>query len=102
MKIYQKKTELSNAEYREVLDEIYGDVEICGMMFSSGSALQELDETAFESGKSEHESALDSESLIWVCGACGEEHEGKRGEESAEECCKADAEAASDEEELKK
>ncbi len=74
--------EMSDDDYRDMLDELYGDVEICGMKFNSGYALKELDPTAFRCGKSDYESEQPSK---WECGECGDEHD---DEHDAEDCCK--------------
>jgi hypothetical protein len=73
--------EMTEEEYRDMLDELYGDVEICGMKFSSGRALQELDPVAFHRGKSDYES---NEPSKWECGDCGEVFD---EEDEANECC---------------
>lgn len=52
---------VSESEYVDYLDEIYGDVQVCGMTFGSGSLLQDADPTAFRCGKNDHESELQSE-----------------------------------------
>jgi hypothetical protein len=52
---------MTNSEYIELLDEIYGDVQVCGMTFSSGSLLEDADPTAFRCGKGDHESQIQSE-----------------------------------------
>lgn len=52
---------LSDSEYVEMLDDIYGEIEVCGMRYSAGSALEALDPVAFRCGKSEEESRLQSE-----------------------------------------
>ena len=49
----------SDDEYDEMLDEIYGDVEICGMNYSSSQALKELDPIAYRCGKGDYESNYD-------------------------------------------
>ena len=46
-------------EYDEMLDEIYGDVEICGMSYSSSQALKELDPIAYCCAKNDFESDYD-------------------------------------------
>jgi hypothetical protein len=86
MKSYQKETELTESEFIEVLDEIYPEVEICGMKYSAGRALLELDPVAFRCAKSDHESNEDSENPVYVCGVCGEEF--KDDETAADDCCK--------------
>lgn len=75
--------ELTEEEFRDKLDEIYGTVEICGMTFDSGRALQELDPIAFRC-------ALSDEPIRWKCGECDLEYD---EEEEAEECCKTEEEA---------
>ena len=37
-------------EYRAMLDDAYGDVEICGYTYSSSRAFEEIDPTAFRCG----------------------------------------------------
>ncbi len=76
--------EMSEEQYRDMLDEIYGDVEICGQRFSSGRALQELDPTAFRCGQTDYESDQPSR---WMCDECKTEHE---TEDEAKECCKVE------------
>lgn len=46
-------------EYDEMLDEVYGDVEVCGMTYSSSRALKELDPVAYNCGKSDYEANYD-------------------------------------------
>lgn len=85
MKAKQIERELTDVEYADVLDEIYGDVEICGQTFSSGRALRELDHTAFDCGKADYEYTQDEDNPIWECGKCSTEFD---NEDEAEECCK--------------
>jgi hypothetical protein len=73
--------EISEDYYTEVLNDVYGTVEICGQTFYSGRALRELDPTAFRCGKANYEDGLDRK---WECGGCGEEYE---YEDAAQECC---------------
>jgi len=47
--------EYTDSEFEEYLDEIYGDVNICGIAYSSGRALKEIDPIAFNCAMSEHE-----------------------------------------------
>ena len=49
----------SDDEYDEMLDDVYGDVEICGMNYSSSQALKELDPIAYRCGKGDYESNYD-------------------------------------------
>jgi len=75
------KSEITDDQWEEVLDELYGTVEICGMTFNSGRALKELDRVAFDCGKNDYEDG----NRKWECGECGDEYE---NEDDAEECCK--------------
>ncbi|AXF53038.1 MAG: hypothetical protein [Caudoviricetes sp.] len=52
---------VSDSEYVDYLDEIYGDVVVCGQTFGSGGLLQDADPVAFRCGKGEYEQQLDSE-----------------------------------------
>lgn len=52
---------LSNSEYEEILNELHGDVKVCGYTFGSGSLLVDADPTAFRCGKNDYESELQSE-----------------------------------------
>lgn len=46
-------------EYDEMLDDVYGDVEICGMNYSSIQALKLLDPVAYRCAKNDYESDYD-------------------------------------------
>lgn len=52
---------LSEAEYIEILNELYGDVSVCGMTYGSGSILVDQDPTAFRCMKGDHESHIQTE-----------------------------------------
>lgn len=55
----------TDAEYDEWLDEVYGDVEVCGMTYTSSQALKDLDSIAYRCGKGDYESNYNLDS-------CGE------------------------------
>lgn len=74
--------ELDEDEAIDQLDEIYGGVEICGIPFSSGQALLELDPIIFHQFKLDIEDAMEHR---WECGNCGERYD---TEDEAEDCCK--------------
>ena len=64
--ISDKQKELDNfqvecdyEDYEDCLNTNYGDVDVCGMTFASGSALRELDPTAFRIGFNEWVDSLD-------------------------------------------
>ena len=73
-----KLKEIDEKEYEDKLNEIYGDVDICGFKYPAGRALREIDPVAFRCGLAE-------EPEVWVCDGCDTEHE---TEEEATECCK--------------
>jgi hypothetical protein len=81
MKAREVEYEMTEQEYEDMLDDTFGEVEICGYTFSSGRALKELDPTAFRCGKSDYESTQESK---WLCSECDESY---TDEEEAEECC---------------
>lgn len=55
------EVELSNSEYKELLNEIYGSVTVCGQTFDQGDLLEDADPTAFRCGKGEYENELQSD-----------------------------------------
>ena len=52
---------LSESEYEEILNEIYGEVSVCGHMYGSGSILIDQDPCAFRCGKGDYESGIQTE-----------------------------------------
>lgn len=80
MNVYEK--EKSENDYEQYLNDAFGTVEICGMTFDQGTALKELDPTAFRCGMSD-------EPIIYVCGECNREFQ-EDEQDKAEECCKED------------
>ena len=71
------EVELTDDEYEEKLNDIYGVVQICGQTFESGRALRELDPTAFRCG-------LSDELIQYECLSCGNRYE---DEDEADRCC---------------
>lgn len=53
--------EMSDYDYVEHLNEIYGYVSVCGNEYGSGDILESQDPVAFRCGKSDHESYIQSE-----------------------------------------
>lgn len=49
----------TETEYDNWLDEVYGDVNICGYTYSASQALENVDPTAYRCGKSDYESEYD-------------------------------------------
>lgn len=52
---------ISDSEYADILDDIYGDVQVGGMTYGTGSVLQGVDPVAFDCGKNDYASELQSE-----------------------------------------
>ena len=48
-------------EYNDFLDQIYGEVNICGITYSASRALKNLDPIAYRCSKSDYESNFDLE-----------------------------------------
>lgn len=56
------QVDISESEFVGILNEIYcEDVTICGMTFSQGEALKDLDPVAFRCSLSDYESEIQSE-----------------------------------------
>lgn len=55
--------ESSEDEYDSHLDDVYGQVEICGYTYGAAYALKELDPTAYRCGKSDHDSSMDLDDI---------------------------------------
>lgn len=52
---------LTENEYKEFLNDIYGSVTVCGQEFDQGDLLEDADLVAFRCGKSDYESEIQSE-----------------------------------------
>jgi len=78
--------ELTEEEFESILNDTYGNIEICGMTFNSGRALKELDPIAFRCALNDYES---NENEKWFCSECNTEFD---NEEEAEECCQEESE----------
>lgn len=55
------QVDIPEAYYVEMLDDIYGDVEVCGMTYSAGRALKAIDPVAFRVGLGDYESQIQAE-----------------------------------------
>jgi hypothetical protein len=82
MRAIEVEYEMTEDQFIEELDEIYGQVDICGYKYSSGRALLELDPIAFRCGKSDSEASHEVEE--WECSNC---HKTYDNESEAEDCC---------------
>ena len=65
--------DMDDDDYEDILNDCYGDVEVCGSLYGSGSVLREMDPTAFDIGKDEEiDSVLeDFKSDVESCGEEG-------------------------------
>lgn len=59
--IVDGEVSLSNSEYKDFLNEMYGSVTVCGQEFDQGDLLEDADPVAFRCGKSDYESQIQSE-----------------------------------------
>jgi hypothetical protein len=53
--------DIGTDEYIDMLNEIYGDVIICGYTYGHGNALEAIDPVAFRCGLGDYESEIQSE-----------------------------------------
>jgi len=85
MNAYRKEHDYTDEEVIDMLDEIYGEVDICGFDYSAGRALKELDPIAFHQAALDLADTNDRDNPIWVCAECESEY---NNEDEAEACCK--------------
>jgi hypothetical protein len=69
---------MSDDEYEEILNELYGEVDICGELYNHGTVLRTFNPMRFNSYKADYES------MYYMCGECSSRHE---EEDMARECC---------------
>ena len=82
MRITEIDPEITEAEYNDMITELYGSFKIGDLEFDAGDILEELDPIAFRVGKSDYEAELP---VKYECGECKEEYEDR---DEAENCCK--------------
>lgn len=76
--------------YDDMLDELYGDVEIAGLTYSTSRALKEIDPTAYRVGFADWEDDNVCEECgaetngEWLCDDCAEETEENEREGDSE------------------
>jgi hypothetical protein len=66
-------------DYDDMLDEVYGDIEIGNLTYSTSRVLKEIDPIAYDYGFSDYQE------YVYECSECGETFE---DEQDAEECCR--------------
>jgi hypothetical protein len=78
---YREKI-ISEEEFDEFLDDLYGDVSVAGILYPTSQVLKEVDPTAYRCEKADYEDSLGGE--IYICENCGTEYDNF---EDAENCC---------------
>jgi hypothetical protein len=79
---------VSEEEFDNYLDDLYGDVLVAGMPYPTSQALKELDPTAYRCEKVDYEDSLGDEE-VYICENCGTEYDTY---EEAENCCYVEGE----------
>ena len=77
--VIEVEVEKSDDAYEQTLNEIYGEVTICGQTFDARTVYKKLDPIGFRCGKADEEIEY-----RYSCGECGEEYD---SESDAEDCC---------------
>ena len=54
------ETEIEES-YREMLDDVYGEIEICGLTYAASVALERVDPIAYRVGLSDYESMVEDD-----------------------------------------
>ena len=78
--IHEEREKYDEDSFEEMLNEIYGEVEICGYSYSAGYALKELDPIAYRCDLADMQEYED----VYICPICNDEHD---DEEDALYCC---------------
>lgn len=55
------QVDIGTDQYMEHLDDAYGSVQICGMTYDAGQALEAIDPVAFRCGLGDYESEIQTE-----------------------------------------
>lgn len=55
------QVDVSNDQYKEMINDCYGSVTICGTAYDQGDALEALDPVIFRCGLGDYESEIQSE-----------------------------------------
>lgn len=77
--------EMDEKEYEDFLNDSEENVVICGIEYSAGMCLREVDPTAFRCSMNGYNDMIASDDPQWECSICGNVY---RDEEEAEDCCK--------------
>jgi len=77
--------EISDEEYEQVLNEVYGVVKLGHFEWDAGYLIREMDPTAFRCGKADYEDTLEPEKV--ACDMCGDDFEEEELEDYRDESC---------------
>lgn len=58
--------EMSSDYYDEMLDEVYGTIDICGYEYSASYALEQIDPIAYRCGMSDYADSCYDDVLYWI------------------------------------
>lgn len=72
-----EEVEITEDEYEEYLNDLFGTIEVCGYKYDSGTLLKQVDSIAFNCGVTEFP-------IEYKCGICGTVYS---DEDKAEDCC---------------
>ncbi len=79
--------EIEESEYQDMLQDIFGDIDVCGYKYDAAYALEQIDPIAYRVGFSDYS----SEHEKWICSECESEYD---NEEDAEACCTGESGAS--------
>lgn len=58
---------ISENDYDEMLNDCYGEIEICGMSYVASYALKEVDPTAYRCGYNDYVDSIDLDAIVEYC-----------------------------------
>ena len=70
--------------YDEMLDELYGEPECCGITVTPHTFIEEQDPTAYRCGYNDYVDATQETQVKYICPVCGEPHD---DDYDAKFCC---------------
>ena len=59
--VVKGQVDVGSDQYKELLNDVYGSLTICGMTYDQGDALEALDPVAFHCGLGDYESEIQAE-----------------------------------------
>ena len=58
---------IDESDYDEMLDDCYGEIEICGMSYLASYALKEVDPTAYRCGYNDYVNSIELDAIVEYC-----------------------------------